>query len=115
VVSRSFADRLAVYATPVWVHNSAGSLGVTRDTFLMGVGGRLRVLPTVYVVAEATPRPAGYSPGDTEYGFGIEKRAGLHVFQLNFTNTHSSTPAQLARGGFRNSLYLGFNLARKFF
>ena len=115
VVSRTVSDTIGLYATPIWVHNSAAILGLDRDTFVVGVGGRLRVRPTVYVVAEVSPRAAGYAPGKAEFGFAIEKRAGLHVFQLNFTNTQASTFGQVARGGYVDSLYLGFNLARKFF
>src|SRR5262245_49382926 len=37
-------DRLAVYAVPVWAHNSAAALSVNRDTFYVGLGGRLRFL-----------------------------------------------------------------------
>jgi hypothetical protein len=40
---------------------------------------------------------------------------GGHLFQLNFNNELGTTFDQLARGGFARSLYLGFNLARKFF
>ena len=58
-VSRMAADRLAVYATPVWVHHTAALLDVNRDTFFVGIGGRVRVGSTVYVVAEVTPRAAG--------------------------------------------------------
>lgn len=115
VVSRTVADRLALYATPVWVHNTAALLNVDRDTFFVGVGGRVRVSGTVYVVAEVAPRTAGYRPGEHAYGFGIEKRVGGHLFQLNFNNSQGTTLGQLARGGSPNSLYLGFNLARKFF
>jgi hypothetical protein len=115
VVSRTVADRLAVYATPVWVHNTAALLNIDRDTVFVGVGGRVRVSGTVYVVAEVAPRTGGYRPGEHAYGFGIEKRAGGHLFQLNVNNGQGTTFGQLARGGSPNSLYLGFNLARKFF
>ena len=115
VVSRTVADRLAVYATPVWVHNTAASLNIDRDTFFVGIGGRLRVSSTVYLVGEVAPRAAGFSPDKPAFGFAIEKRAGGHLFQLNFNNGQGTTFAQLARGGFADSLYLGFNLARKFF
>jgi hypothetical protein len=108
-------DRLALYAVPVWTHNSAAALGVDRDTFYVGVGGRVRFLTSAYLVAEVSPRVNGYAPGDPEYGFGIEKRVGGHFFTLTFTNTFSSTFAQVARGGSPKTLYLGFNLARKFF
>jgi Membrane bound beta barrel domain (DUF5777) len=115
VVSRMAADRLALYATPVWVHNTAALLNVDRDTVFVGIGGRVRVSSTVYVVAEVAPRTSGYRPDKAAYGFAIEKRAGGHLFQLNFNNGQGTTLGQIARGGFPDSLYLGFNLARKFF
>jgi hypothetical protein len=115
VVSRMAGERFAVYATPLWVHNTAALLNIDRDTVAVGVGGRVRVSATVYVVAEAMPRVGGYRPDKPAYGFGIEKRAGGHLFQLNFNNGQGTTFGQLARGGFANSFYLGFNLARKFF
>ena len=108
-------DRLAAYVVPMWVHNTAAVLNVDRDTFYVGVGGRLRFLSSAYLVAEVTPRAAGYAPQSAEYGFGIEKRVGGHFFSLTFTNTFASTWGQLARGGSDDTLYLGFNLARKFF
>jgi Membrane bound beta barrel domain (DUF5777) len=114
-ISRTISGKLALYAVPMWVHNSAAVTGVTRDTGFLGMGGRLRFGSSTYVVGEVTPRIGGYAPDDAEYGFGIEKRVGGHVFQLNFTNGFSTTFAQVARGGFPNTLYLGFNLARKFF
>ena len=115
VVSREIQDRVALYGAPIWVHNSAAAAGVDRDTFYVGLGGRLRVGSTTYLVGEMSPRAAGYAPGDFEYGFGIEKRVGGHVFQLTFANTFGTTFGQLARGGSPDSLYLGFNLTRKFF
>jgi hypothetical protein len=115
VVSRSMGDWLAVYATPVWVHNTAAAAGEDRDTTFVGIGGRLRISSTVYVVGEVVPRVNGYAPDDAAYGFGIEKRAGGHMFQLNFNSGQGTTFAQLARGGFPDTLFLGFNLARKFF
>jgi Membrane bound beta barrel domain (DUF5777) len=115
VASHMVRDRLAVYATPVWVHNTAAILNIDRDTFFVGVGGRVRVSATVYLVGEVVPRVSGYRPDKAAYGFAIEKRAGGHLFQLNVNNGQGTTFGQLARGGFSDSLYLGFNLARKFF
>ena len=115
-ISRDVANVMAVYAVPMWVHNSAAATGVTRETVMVGLGGSVRVRPTLFLVAEVTPRVGGYVSGDPEYGFGLSKRVGGHVFDLTFTNTTQGTTfAQMARGGFPNSLYLGFNLARKFF
>jgi len=114
-VSRMVADRLAVYATPVWVHNTAASLDLDRDTFFVGIGGRVRVSSTVYLVGEVVPRASGYRPNKAAYGFAIEKRAGGHLFQINVNNGQGTTFGQIARGGIPDTLYLGFNLTRKFF
>lgn len=115
VVSHTLGDRIALYATPVWVHNTAAAAGLDRNTAFIGLGARIRVLTRVYLVGEVSPRLGGYDPGDPEFGFGIEKRVGGHVFQLNFTNSFSSTYGQIARGGFPDTIYLGFNLSRKFY
>jgi hypothetical protein len=86
-----------------------------NSTFVIGFGGRVRVRPTVYLVAEAAPR-VGYRPDTMHASFAIEKRAGGHSFQLNFSNGLGSTLAQVARGGVSNdNWYFGFNLSRKFF
>jgi hypothetical protein len=115
VASRAFADVVAVYAVPMWVHNTAAVLGVDRDTVFLGLGGRVRVRPSVYLVAEVSPRLGGYAPSEPEFGFAVEKRMGGHVFQVNVANTSGTTFGQTARGGSPESLYLGFNLSRKFF
>jgi hypothetical protein len=114
-LSRTISDFLAVYAVPMWVHNSAASSGIDRNTTYLGVGARLRIRPTVYLAAEVSPRLSGFAPGKALYGFAIEKRAGAHMFQLNFNNGSGTTLAQIARGGQPNNLQMGFNLARKFY
>jgi hypothetical protein len=115
-LSRDVANIVSVYAVPMWVHNTAASTGVTRDTGMIGLGANLRIRPTLFLTGEVTPRIGGYVIGDAEYGFGISKRVGGHVFDLTFTNTTQGTTfAELARGGFPGSLFFGFNLARKFF
>jgi hypothetical protein len=119
IVSRTFGTSVAIYAQPTYVNNtnpSPSELVDENDTFLLGLGARVRVRPTVYVVAEYTPRLGGYEPGVHGASFGVEKRAGGHSFQINFSNTFGTTMGQVARGGLRNEdWYLGFNISRKFF
>jgi hypothetical protein len=115
VVSREIQSRVALYVSPIWVHNTAAVFDVDRNTFVLGLGGRVRIMSTAYVVAEVSPRMVGYAPGQAEFAFGIEKRIGGHVFQLNFGNDQGTTFGQIADGGNPQSLYLGFNLTRKFF
>jgi hypothetical protein len=116
VISRTLGEQGALYAVPVWVHNSAASTDETRNTFLFGLGARLRLGSSrTYLMGEVTPRLAGYEPGDPVYAFGIEKRVGGHMFSLVFQNGFATTYGQLARGGFPDSLYFGFNVGRKFY
>ena len=115
VVSRTLGKFAAVYLAPFWAHNTAAGTDQDRDTGYVGIGGRLRLRPTVFVVGEVTPRVGGYEPGEPEYAFALEKRVGAHVFSLTFANTSATTYGQIARGGFADNLQLGFNLARKFY
>jgi len=119
-ISRQIDDVAAVYVVPMFSHNVAALLnqtigGAKRNTFYVGLGGRLRIRPTVYLSAEVSPRVAGYVINTAEYGFAIEKRIGAHVFQLNFSNSSSTTFAQIATDGQAEDLQMGFNLTRKFF
>jgi hypothetical protein len=119
ILSREFGEHGAVYAMPMWLHNTnllPGELVDDNDTFLVGIGARLRIRPTVYVVGEYTPRAGGYKPREDQASFGIEKRLGGHSFQLNFSNGFGTTMGQLARGGLSNDdWFIGFNISRKFF
>jgi hypothetical protein len=132
-VSRTMGDRIAVYATPAFVQNTRAvdttsghpdrdhGTGVEIDahahhhsTWLAGLGTRLRFSRTGYLVAEFTPRLAGYDPNQGVWGFAVEKRTGGHTLQLNITNSFGTTLGQLARGGSAHDVYLGFNITRKF-
>jgi hypothetical protein len=132
-VSRTFGDRLALYATPAFVADThavdfiAGhddhdhDVGLEedehsdhQDTWFAGMGGRLRFSHSGYVTAEYTPRLHGYDPNRGEWGVGIEKRTGGHTLQLNITNSFGTTLGQLARGGSPHDVYLGFNITRRF-
>ena len=118
VVSRELGEVGAIYANPRWVNNSnplPSELTDDNDTFFLGLGARIRIRPTVYVVGEFIPR-LGYEPGVNHGTFGIEKRAGGHTFQLNFSNGFGTTMGQVARGGTASDdWYLGFSISRKFF
>jgi hypothetical protein len=118
VVSRELGEVGAIYVNPRWVNNSnplPSELTEDNDTFFLGLGARIRIRPTVYVVGEFIPR-TGYEPGVNHGTFGIEKRAGGHVFQLNFSNGFGTTMGQVARGGTASDdWYLGFSISRKFF
>jgi Membrane bound beta barrel domain (DUF5777) len=119
IVSRSIAEKAAFYVEPIWVNNSnplPKALVDHNNTFLIGVGARVRVRRTVYLVGEVAPRPSGDKNGVTQGSFAIEKRVGGHMFQLTFSNAFGTTMGQIARGGpVENDWFLGFGISRKFF
>jgi Membrane bound beta barrel domain (DUF5777) len=123
ILTREFGEHGAIHVEPIWVNNTnqlPSEVVDDNDTFLLGIGGRIRIRPTVYVVGEIVPRLSGFDPGSTATSFAIEKRAGGHAFQLVFSNSFGLTMAQVARGGVENTdgsdnWYLGFNISRKFF
>jgi hypothetical protein len=105
-----------VYLEPIVVLNASPFDDDDNHTLMLGIGGRVRVRPSWYLVAEITPRLAGYDPGSSQASFGIEGRAGGHLFQINFSNAFGTTYGQIARGAFDNeNWYIGFNISRKFF
>lgn len=139
LLSRTVGDVAAFYVQPTFVAHSnvlstAGCLlhlqhghvlpdcasaqtaGVDSNTLLVGLSTRLRILSATYVVASWTPRVSGFRPGVALATFGVEKRVGGHVFQLNFSNSIGSTIAQTARGASNDTdWFMGFNISRKFF
>lgn len=135
--SRVHGTRLAVYATPTFVkdahtptlrvghgdHDHGGEEPDPADeipgedknsTAFVGLGMRLRVLETMSVVGELSPRIYGYRPDRAAWNVGVEKLTRGHVLQMNFGNTFGTTPGQIARGGSMHDVYLGFNMSRKF-
>ena len=116
VLSKNLGRFAVVYAEPIVVLNTNPFADGDDHTFMLGLGTRMRVRPSTYITAEYVPRLAGYDPNDSQIGFGLEFRAGGHLFQLNVSNGRGTTLGQLATGGIDNdNWYLGFNIARKFF
>jgi hypothetical protein len=119
ILSRTVGSVAAFYVEPIWINNSnalPSELVNHNDSFVVGLGARVRVRPTVYLVAEGAPRASGDKPGVAHLAFAIEKRAGGHVFQLNFSDALGTTFAQIARGGpVERDWFMGFNISRKFF
>ena len=127
VVSRKLGQRAAVYAEPAWVGNTArpGEPADHDSTVFVGLGARVRLGSSAYLVGELAPRLAGFKGTNparaseraaNHLSFGIEKRVGGHSFQLNFSNYFATTLATIARGAASgDDWHIGFNLSRKFF
>jgi len=129
-ISRTAGSRVALYATPTFVartraaefleghdHGVEGEADEHADhehTLFLGMGGRLLLGAGTYIAGEYSPRLAGHDPGRGTWGVALDKKAGGHTFQVNFTNSFGTTFGQLARGGDTHNVYLGFNITRLF-
>jgi hypothetical protein len=128
LLSRKLGGKLALYAMPAWVGNTnlEDIPGEDESTIMIGLGGRLKLRDSSYLVGEVVPRVAGYEYAGTHMTFGLEQRVGGHGFQINVSNSIGTTLVQVARGGgtpqrLRDTLgddtswYIGFNISRKFY
>ena len=118
VLSRRMGDRGAIYVEPIGVFNATPeNPDSDQNTFVLGMGARIRVGQSrTYLVAEFAPRVGGYDGGTSVMTFGLEKRAGGHMFQINLSNAFGTTLTQVGHGGPASKhWHLGFNLTRKFF
>ena len=134
-ISRAFGGALVLYTVPMYVaHTAAADFVEGHDdddhgvggepvadehaghdnTFMLGLGGRLRLRPSVFLAAEVSPRLAGYDPLRATWGVAFEKKTEGHTMQINFTNSWGTTFGQLARVGSEHDIYLGFNITRRF-
>ncbi len=133
-VARSVTRHAQLYFVPTMSFNNrpfgASELNLPRaNTFALGIGGALRIRPTVSLLAEANWRvnDAGkFNSTGPAFGFGIEKVtiSKRHAFSLIFSNGAGTTFAQ--RSATRRSLVrsadesiqgltIGFNLSRRIF
>ncbi|HEX4947257.1 MAG TPA: DUF5777 family beta-barrel protein [Blastocatellia bacterium] len=133
-VARSVTRHAQLYFVPTISFNNRpfgpSEVNLRREnTFAVGLGGALRIRPTVALLAEANWRvnEAGkFNSNAPAFGFGIEKVtiSKRHAFSLVFSNGAGTTFAQ--RSATRRSLLrtadesihgltIGFNLSRRIF
>lgn len=116
IVLSKALGRAAVYAQPLFVLNANPTDLGEEHALMLGLGGRLRVGRTTYLVGEWVPHLTGYDPRSDQVTFAFESRAGGHLFQLNVGNGLGTTPGQLAGGALDyDNWFLGFSISRKFF
>lgn len=116
VLSKRAGARAILYAEPFVVLNANPTDTGDEHTVMIGLGGRLRVGRSMYLLGEYVPRVAGYREFADQVTFAFESRAGGHLFQLNVGNGLGTTFGQLARGGLHyDDWYFGFAISRKFF
>ncbi|MBK6979392.1 MAG: hypothetical protein IPH28_21760 [Cytophagaceae bacterium] len=127
LIARKFGERLSLQLSPTAIHrNKVDNPDLTNDTFLAGVGGRIKLTKRTsfngdYFYRLPISTEPGYSPTAANYnsfsvGFDIE--TGGHVFQLHATNSLGMTErmflTQTAGQWLKGDIHYGFNISRTF-
>lgn len=121
MIARKLSSAVSLQVAPLWLHrNRVNDLTETNDLLALGLGGRVKVTPSVAVNLEYYPRlntPAE-NPNHNALGIGIDIETGGHVFQLIFSNSYGMMERQLvAENGddfFDGGIHFGFNITRTF-
>jgi hypothetical protein len=101
-VSRELGRYGAVYVEPMWVNNSnllPSELVDHNDTIMVGVGARIRVRPTVYVVGEYIRAAATRRGSTTARSASRRWPAGTRSSSISRTVRHDDGAAGARRHG----------------
>ena len=136
IIGRKFSNRLSLQLMPTYIinHNKVDSVnkytvdrdslrygpyGKRKNTFALGVAGRLKVSKRISLTAEYY-----YQLGDqpdnvhNSLSFGIDIETGGHVFQMHFTNAAAMTESFVIPSTpdkfYGKNIRFGFNLSRVF-
>lgn len=121
LIARKFNERLSLQLMPTMIHrNLVATPEAQNDVFALGVGGRVKLSPSVTLNAEYYYLLPGHTADNFQnslsIGFDIE--TGGHVFQLMFTNSVGMTEnlfvAQTDGQWGEGDIHFGFNLTRVF-
>jgi|SRR6478736_10236981 len=121
LIARKFTSNLSLQVMPSFVHkNTVDKTIENNDTFVLGVGGRIKVSRSVAITSEYYHRfnVMDTNPYYDAIGVGVDIETGGHVFQIVLTNTRglteraflTETTGQVSKG----DIHLGFNITRTF-
>lgn len=135
IIGRKFSNRFSMQIMPTFIlhHNLVDSINFyTKDkdniisgqkrknTFAIGVGGRLKISKRVSINAEYYYQLPDTKPDKkfNSISLGVDIETGGHVFQLHLTNSNGMTEKQLItetddkwKDGY---IRIGFNISRVF-
>lgn len=125
-ISRSFGNRLSLYAVPFALFNSRDEVellfgpgfGVDHNhSFSIGLGGSLRLplMPSVFLVGEYIPRIAGFRgvfQDRPAVSVGLQKNTRGHSFQLLLSTAPGLAPNEYSLEG-TDTFRIGFNIYRR--
>jgi len=121
LIARKFTSIFSLQLMPSMVHKNTVDKSIeNNDTFLLGIGGRIKVSRSVAITSEYYHRfdVVETNPYYNPIGIGVDIETGGHVFQLVLTNTRglteraylTETTGQVSNG----DIHFGFNVTRTF-
>ena len=120
IFARRINRSISLQVSPSISHMNYVESPMPSNVFATEVGARVKVTPTMAVIADYNYSFAKYSTNVTKpgMGLGMEYSTGSHAFQLFITNYRSILPqynTRLNQNDFFNGKYaIGFNMTRLF-
>ena len=135
IIGRKFSNNFSLQLMPTFIlnHNRIDSINTytknnadiikgqkRKNTFALGIGGRLKVSKRVSINAEYYYQLPGTKPGGkfNSLSLGVDIETGGHVFQVHLTNSNGMSEKSLItdtddkwKDGY---IRIGFNISRVF-
>lgn len=121
LLARKMNTAISLQLMPTMVHKNFAGVDIEKNTqAMMGIGGRIKITPSMAITSEYYYRfgVPDNNPFHNPVGFGIDIETGGHVFQLVFTNSRGLTEraylTETAGDFFDGDIHFGFNVTRMF-
>lgn len=118
IIARRFSRTFSMMVTPSWSHFNIVADEMRNDMFAVGVGGRLKLTPSINLMTEYTQPINTYevSSPDPGVSVGFEFSTGSHAFHLFIANYKGIVPQQNImfnqNNFFKGDFLIGFNITR---
>lgn len=118
IIARRFSRVLSFQVSPSWSHYNIVEDYMNNNVIALGVGGRVKISPSISLMAEYTQPLTTYEFGSPDPGIsaGIEFSTGSHAFQIYLANYKGIVPQKNImfnqNNFFKGDFLIGFNITR---
>jgi hypothetical protein len=118
IIARRFSRVLSFQVSPSWSHFNIVEDYMNNNVIALGVGGRVKISPSISLMAEYTQPLTTYefSSPDPGISAGIEFSTGSHAFQIYLANYKGIVPQKNImfnqNNFFKGDFLIGFNITR---
>ncbi|PKP39224.1 MAG: hypothetical protein CVT98_02695 [Bacteroidetes bacterium HGW-Bacteroidetes-15] len=118
IIARRFSRVLSFQVSPSWSHFNIVEDYMHNDVIALAVGGRVKISPSMSLMAEYTQAITTYEQKSPDPGIsaGIEFSTGSHAFQIYLANYKGIIPQKNImfnqNNFFKGDFLIGFNITR---